>query len=338
MNRPEIDNDFYVTLNLSFPEIKCDLLSIDVIDDMGAAQENAILHVNKHALYKSGQKGDVTRLHRGGSIREEKDMKTNLEKLNIKEIPDHTESDCGNCYGAGLPGQCCNTCDEVKLAYAQSGWKFKPQDVSQCARESFKDHLIDHVEDDIDAGCQIYGTIHNMNPSGHFHIAPHQDIHNGATSKGFFNLFDLLSFAFDQFNITHTVNKLHFGADFPGFVSPLDGQMRAVLDTHGMYQYYTKIVPTRYTSRGNVIKSNQYSVTEHLRNLAPGSGRGMPGVYFNYEMSPVVALYEEKRGSFIRFLTSVCAIIGGFFTIMGMFDSFIQILIKQFYSKSSFLS
>lgn len=29
---------------------------------------------------------------------------------------------CGSCYSAGDPGQCCNTCDEVKSAYERKGW------------------------------------------------------------------------------------------------------------------------------------------------------------------------------------------------------------------------
>ena len=27
------------------------------------------------------------------------------------------EPECGSCYGAGDEGECCNTCDEVRLAY-----------------------------------------------------------------------------------------------------------------------------------------------------------------------------------------------------------------------------
>ena len=40
----------------------------------------------------------------------------------------------------------------------------------------------------------------------------------------------------------------------------------------------------------------QYSVTEHMSHLSPGSGRGLPGIYFHYEVSPIHAIFEEKRG------------------------------------------
>jgi hypothetical protein len=95
---------------------------------------------------------------------------------------------------------------------------------------------------------QIYGHLELNRASGHFHIAPHKKLHTAANGAGpeagLFNLLDLISFTFDQFNITHTVNALSFGDHFPGIKSPLDGQKRKIEDTHGMYQYYVKIVPT----------------------------------------------------------------------------------------------
>jgi hypothetical protein len=45
-----------------------------------------------------------------------------------------------------------------------------------------------------------------------------------------------------------------------------------------MYQYFVKIVPTIYESLdGNVINTNQFSVTEHTRMLPPGDKSGLPG-------------------------------------------------------------
>jgi hypothetical protein len=38
-----------------------------------------------------------------------------------------------------------------------------------------------------------------------------------------------------------------------------------------MYQYYIKVVPTVYQYLDKrQVDSNQYSVTEHMRHLAPG--------------------------------------------------------------------
>jgi hypothetical protein len=53
-----------------------------------------------------------------------------------------------------------------------------------------------------------------------------------------------------QFNVSHTINTLSFGDNFPGVSSPLDGESKHIKDTHGMYQYYIKVVPTRYKALG----------------------------------------------------------------------------------------
>jgi hypothetical protein len=74
-----------------------------------------------------------------------------------------------------------------------------------------------------------------------------------------------------------------------------------------------------------VIQTNQYSVTEHLRHVNPGGGRGLPGVFFFYEISPLhVEITESFRKGWIAFLTSVCAVVGGVVTVMGMVDQFLH--------------
>ncbi len=70
------------------------------------------------------------------------------------------------------------------------------------------------------------------------------------------------------------------------------------------------------------MESNQFSVTEHLRHVTAGSGRGLPGVWFFYELSPIHAVFEEtKRSTFLEFTASVCAILGGVFTLFGVIDT-----------------
>jgi len=316
-----------VSFDLSFPIIPCDLLSIDAVDDMGLAQPMLSSEIYKHKIDKEGKKiGDAKPHAVGNSIRTEEEVKA------LAKLPDvsPSEANCGNCYGSAPAGTCCNTCQDVRDAYANIGWRFKPQDVLQCRREAALETL--HDANEKEGGCQIYGHLLLSRTSGHFHIAPHTNMHKQGSAQESFNLFDLLSFTFAQFNITHTVNSLSFGENFPGFKSPLDGQVRVLQDTHGMYQYYIKVVPTKYKKYNDVneIESNQYAVTEHLRHLSPGSGRGLPGVYFYYELSPVLAVFEETRGTFLRFITSVCAILGGLFTVMGLVDKVVSWILIYF--------
>jgi hypothetical protein len=47
------------------------------------------------------------------------------------------------------------------------------------------------------------------------------------------------------------------------------------------------------------------------------------GIFFNFEISPMTVIYAEARKSFGSFLTGVCAIVGGIFTVAGLLDSLI---------------
>ena len=299
---------------------------------VGVPQETDNM-IFKHRIATDGSvTGDEEAVSVGDTLKSEDEF---LAAHGIRDTKGHQEQldkvksmdpNCGNCYGAGSANMCCNTCDDVKDAYVQSGWRFMPQNIAQCIRESYRETLHDqHAED---GGCRIYGQLDLNRASGHFHIAPHKKLaaktdnaKEQVKHNPFVQLMELLSFTFDQFNISHTVNVLRFGDQFPGIQSPLDGAVRDVMDTHGMYQYYVKVVPTKYRYlSGEEVESNQYSVTEHNRHLAPGSGRGVPGIYFYFELSPVQAVFEETKKSFSGFLVSVCAIVGGLFTVMGLVD------------------
>lgn len=47
-------------------------------------------------------------------------------------------------------------------------------------------------------------------------------------------------------------------------------------------------------------------------------------MFFVYEVSPMhVEIAEEYRKGWVAFFTSVCAVVGGVVTIMGMLDQFL---------------
>nr|VZI41284.1 unnamed protein product [Spirometra erinaceieuropaei] len=92
-----------------------------------------------------------------------------------------------------------------------------------------------------------------------------------------------------------------------------------------MVSYFLKLVPTLYLdSNNNMLTTHQYSATWQTR-LTPLSGApdGVPGVFFNYEISPLLVKLTEERKSFLHFLTNTCAIIGGVFTVASLLDAFI---------------
>jgi len=346
-----------VTFDVSFHEIPCSLIALDIYDDLGVPVRGLHNEVYKHKLEpgeakkkvkgipffnslaflnsdKFKDKGEKQAL--GDGIKSEEELENLLKEAlkNKNEPPNNFNADCGNCYGAGNPGQCCQTCTEVKDAYVKKGWRFNPQGIVQCRRETALDNL--KSEKAQDGGCQIYGLMDLDTTAGHFHIAPHKEAHKeSAETKSVLTLLDFISFTFDSWNVSHTINHLTFGNHFPGIKSPLNNQLRVIEDTHGMYQYYLKVVPTTYKYlNGKIVQSNQYSVTEHMRHLSPGSGKGVPGVYFNYEVAPIQSMVEERRSmTFTGFLTSVCAIVGGTYTVLGILHG-VVITAVNIFSKS----
>ena len=64
-----------------------------------------------------------------------------------------------------------------------------------------------------------------------------------------------------------------------------------------------------------LVRTNQFSVTKHHKGVNPwAGGSGLPGVFFMYDLSPMMVQITEHRRSFFHFLTGVCAIVGGVFT------------------------
>ena len=74
---------------------------------------------------------------------------------------------------------------------------------------------------------------------------------------------------------------------------------------------------------GGVVETNQYAVTEHVnKKLSPDVG---PGLYFRYDLSPVKVHIRESfpHGSLFHFFTSLCAAVGGVFTVAGLVDAMV---------------
>ncbi|KAD5317994.1 hypothetical protein E3N88_17940 [Mikania micrantha] len=209
--------------------------------------------------------------------------------------------------------ECCNSCEEVREAYRRKGWGMaNPDLIDQCKREGFAQR----IKDEEGEGCNIYGSLEVNKVAGSFHFI--KSFHQSSI-----HILDLLTFNEDSYNISHKINKLAFGDYYPGIVNPLDGVHWFQETPNGMYEYFIKVVPTIYTNiRGHSIKSNQFSVTEHYKRPEFGR-RSLPGVFFFYDLSPIKVTFMEKHTSFLHFLTNVCAIVGGIFTVAGIVDSFI---------------
>jgi hypothetical protein len=296
--------------DVTFPALQCSIISLDAMDISG--QEHLDV---KHDIFKQriDAHGNViaTRQDAVGGMKMEKPLQHHGGRL------EHNETYCGSCYGAQeSDDQCCNTCEDVREAYRKKGWGVSNPDLlDQCKREGF----LQSIKDEEGEGCNIYGFIEVNKVAGNFHFAPGKSFQQSNV-----HVHDLLPFQKDSFNVSHKINKLSFGEYFPGVVNPLDRAQWVQHSSYGMYQYFIKVVPTVYTDiNDHIILSNQFSVTEHFRSSESGRVQALPGVFFFYDLSPIKVTFTEQHVSFLHFLTNVCAIVGGVFTVSGIIDSFV---------------
>ncbi|OAV98407.1 hypothetical protein PTTG_05555 [Puccinia triticina 1-1 BBBD Race 1] len=323
-----------VHMNITFPRVPCYLLSVDVMDISGEHQNDVA-----HDLAK-------TRLDLDGvplSANTTQKLQGELESIIASRAKDY----CGSCYG-GEPGPsgCCNSCEEVRESYVRRGWSFNnPDGIEQCVQE----HWSERIKEQSKEGCNINGILKVNKVIGNFHLSPgrsfqtHQvHVHDLVPYLQDSNLHDfghvIHNFAFmDANQPTETAYTLRLKRTL-GIVNPLDGVKAHTEASNYMFQYFLKVVGTQFQLLdGQVAKTHQYSVTQYERDLdnsdksdADELGHltshghsGVPGVFFNYEISPMQVVHQEYRQSFAHFATSTCAIVGGVLTVAGLLDSFV---------------
>ena len=223
---------------------------------------------------------------------------------------------CGECYGAPAPANavkpgCCNTCSDVRDAYASVSWSFgRGENVEQCEREHYSEHLDEQRRE----GCRIEGGIRVNKVVGNFHFAPGKSFSNGNM-----HVHDLENYFHPgqealEHTFTHKVHHLRFGPQLPDGAVAKSGRKGMAWSNHHLnplddteqstdlpaynFMYFVKVVSTAYLplgweSKGSLldfphemvelgnygqgdsgsIESHQYSVTSHRRSLRGGDDK-----------------------------------------------------------------
>ncbi|CAO3685578.1 unnamed protein product [Umbelopsis vinacea] len=326
-----------IAFNVTFPNIPCYLLSVDIMDDSGQHVSGYTHDVYKVRLDLNGNHIESEKTEKLGDDSHGADLALQQDE------PGH----CGSCYGATSPNEngCCNTCEEVREAYIKAGWGFSdPSLYEQCVKEGWRDKF----ETQSNEGCNINGKLLVNKVRGNFHIAPGQSF-----QQSHMHVHDMAGYIAGapdghKFDFTHHIHKLQFGEEISDkkkrrgakgtsveLTNPLDETSQTTNDFGMMYQYFLKIVSTEFRYlNGKRLYTNQYSVTEHERNIVTKHGQdGLPGVFFNLDISPMMVIYQETRPSLTSFITGVCAIVGGIFTVAGIIDSVLYRAERQFRKK-----
>ena len=123
----------------------------------------------------------------------------------------------------------------MKRAYNRKGWHVQDAlSIEQCKSQV-------EVESDEGEGCNVHGKIALSTGGGNFHVAPGRSLDSLKADGNTLTIFDILMKTFEQWNVSHTVNTIRFGDEYPGHVHQLEGVTRNIGDTFAMYQYYFQV-------------------------------------------------------------------------------------------------
>ncbi|ELU16969.1 hypothetical protein CAPTEDRAFT_192533 [Capitella teleta] len=271
-----------INVDMTFPTVGCSFLTLDAMDVSGEQQIDVLHDIFKQRLDLDGIEVKAEPSKEGQSS-ESCALNHALSSFLFSRF---------SCYGAESEAhKCCNTCNEVREAYRQKGWAFvDAQNIEQCMREGY----VSQLEEGKNEGCRIYGFLEVNKVAGNFHVAPGRSF-----SQHHAHIHDMQALQGMKFNMSHRIQHLSFGDDYPGQVNPLDASEQVTEQADFvMFSYYVKVVPTSYLrANGEFVSSNQYSVTKHHKKVGGGilGEQGLPGVFVTYELSPMMVKYTEKN-------------------------------------------
>jgi len=404
-----VDPQIRLNFNITFFQLHCDYVSVDVWDSLGTNKQNITKNVEKWQLDADG-----TRRIFSGRNRETREVKHEEHSLSLSEMHDNgvhvaqldknnfqsylDENDlvfvnfhvpwCVWCQRlaptwemfaedvekenmplkvAGIDcTQNANTCRSAKIMafpcirWYQNGEPVSPdykQDRTVAALKGFSKRKIELLERYKDweknsktktgveraapstsrpenPGCQVSGHLLVNRVPGNFHVEARSKNHN-------------LNAAMT--NLTHRVNHLSFGDEVNSKnyktkrilkqvpeehkqFNPIDDSMYFTKDFHQAWHHYIKVVSTHLELDGggkNSLMTYQFLEQSQIVHY---DEEAVPEARFSYDISPMSVVVQKEGRKWYDYLTSLCAIIGGSFTTLGLIDAS---LYKMFKAKKS---
>jgi len=172
-------------------------------------------------------------------------------------------------------------------------------------------------------GCRIKGSLMIDRVPGNFHIQARSNQH------------DLVP---HMTNVSHIVHELSIGdpltrrmitggkVEIPEAVkdkfSPMDSNSYVTHEYHQAYHHYLKVVTTDIEGlksyKGRQLKA--YQIIYSSQRALYGYDK-IPEAKFIYDLAPIAVNYKKEQRQWYDYLTSLMAIIGGTFTLVGMTES-----------------
>jgi len=211
---------------------------------------------------------------------------------------------------------------------------------SRLAKDEALSHLLPHEqaehlekEKDIDhPGCMMSGILLVNRVPGNFHIQMRSKHHNINPPMA---------------NLSHIVNSMSFGPSLtrreerlinvvpeqlfsPKNINPMDSNIYINRQLHQAYHHYIKVVSTHVELSNKYLGSNAallYQMVQSSQNMMYEETE-IPEARFSYDISPMAVVVTRKGKHWYEFITSMCALIGGTFTVVGLISGFLNVIFK----------
>ena len=179
-------------------------------------------------------------------------------------------------------------------------------------------------------GCQLVGHLLLDRAPGNFHILARSDHH------------DIEPF---MTNVSHMVEELFVGdptakhwiekkrslvpAEVEPTITPMNGNVYPTQNLHEAYHHYLKLIATKI--EGMKVGNRELVFYQMLGNsqLAYYDSSLTPEAKFAYDLSPIAVKYSFQSRKWYEYLTSIFAIIGGVFTVVGMLEGFLGRIVSK---------
>lgn len=185
-------------------------------------------------------------------------------------------------------------------------------------------------KDDEHPGCQLAGHLLLDRAPGNFHILARSNHHDLVT---------------EMTNVSHMVNELYIGdptamhwihekrskvpTEVEPTITPLNGNAYPTHELHESYHHYIKLIATKI--EGMKVGTRELVFYQMLANsqLAYYDKSLTPEAKFAYDLSPIAVKYSFRSRKWYAYLTSIFAIIGGVFTVVGMIEGFLGRIVSR---------
>ncbi|GET86607.1 hypothetical protein, conserved [Leishmania tarentolae] len=299
-----LSEDMPIHVDVLFPFLPCNRLSIDVVDSTGRKEFNytGTIHKLPTAL-------DGTVLYKGGL----KELENEIEN----RVPG-TGSNCRPCPSSAFDGataevlsaaasKCCNTCESVLDLYKELGKGIPDTEyIPQCLEQLYERS----------SGCNVVGSLELKK-------VPVVLIFGPRRTGEYYSLKDVV-----RLDTSHLIRKLRIGDESVerfsknGVAEPLSGHKSSSLD-YSETRYLVKVVPTTYRKRkvrDAKASTYEYSAQWSRRSIVVGFAGAVPAVYFEFEPAAIQVNNIFERQPFPHFVVQLCGIAGGLFVVLGFID------------------